>query len=87
MGDVSCQTTRDVEADVSSPADDVFAEPIADTLRNVADRVERDAYDDRDHEVRTQPGDRLRRFTSLSTAPYIKAPRRLEINEAFGPTR
>lgn len=56
MEDLTCRIQCDVEIDVSGPTDRTVVKWTADTLRKIADRLERDEFEDGHHEVTDNSG-------------------------------
>ena len=56
MEDLTCHIKCDVEIDVSGPTDKTVAKWTADTLRKIADQLERDEYEDGHHEATDRSG-------------------------------
>ena len=56
MEDLICHIKCDVEIDVSGPTDSVVTKWTADILRKIADRLEKDEFEDGHHEVKDNSG-------------------------------
>ena len=56
MEDMTCRIKCDVEIDVSGPTDQTVVKWTADTLRGIADRLERDEFEDGHHTATDRSG-------------------------------